>query len=123
MHPGITCGFCGRGGCDTQLVKAQSAASKYTATASSCPHAHTFSLNKARRFSHVMPCTNVPLQCALCPKDAHTRLRPVFWKYSMFHHIQTAHPDHWDWHADKLAAVVDFCADIIKVCFPAVRGR
>lgn len=49
-----------------------------------------------------MPCTNVPLQCALCPKDAHTRLRPVFWKYSMFHHIQTAHPDHWDWHAHRV---------------------
>lgn len=102
IHPGNPCGFCGRASCDIRLVKAQSPASKYTAAASSCQHAHTFSLNKARRFSTVMPCTNVPIQCALCPKDHVTKLRPVYWKYNMFHHIQTVHPDHWDWQARRV---------------------
>lgn len=23
--------------------------------------------------------------------------------------------DHWDWHEDKLATVVDFCADLLSV--------
>ena len=87
------------------LVKASSPASKYTATTSNCPHAHTFSLNKARRFSGVMPCTNVPVPCALCPRDPHTKLRPVHWKYNMFHHIRAAHPAHWDAAAHRVRDV------------------
>ena len=49
-----------------------------------------------------MPCTNVPIQCALCPKDPVTKLKPVYWKYNMFHHIQNAHPDHWDWEIGRI---------------------
>ncbi|EKM60333.1 uncharacterized protein PHACADRAFT_203559 [Phanerochaete carnosa HHB-10118-sp] len=102
VHPSNPCGFCGRAGCDINLVKTDSPASKYTATTSNCPHAHSFSWNKARRFSSVMPCTNVPVQCLLCPKDPFTKLRTVYWKYNMFHHIQTAHPEHWDWQAHRV---------------------
>ncbi|KAK7020893.1 hypothetical protein R3P38DRAFT_2476307, partial [Favolaschia claudopus] len=64
--------------------------------ASSCSRAHSFSYGHRKKYSAATPCTNVPIFCLLCPTTPPRKSPPVFWKYSIYSHIQRAHPQHWD---------------------------
>ena len=59
---------------------------------STCPNIFPIRLKSAAKFSPNSPCTNVPLQCPLCPADSLERI----WKYNMQAHISShkdANPD------------------------------
>lgn len=55
--------------------------------ASSCPNLVNFSYAKASKSTQTSPCSNVPLLCPLCPKDA-----PAVWRYNMKYHLMNTHP-------------------------------
>ena len=63
---------------------------------SNCPGAHKFSYAAAQKGSQNTPCTNVPLECTLCPRNQSSNKLPVIWKYNMRAHIKISHPEHWD---------------------------
>jgi len=42
--------------------------------------------------SQITPCTNVPLNCPLCPKG-YNQQEPTFWKYNLIHHMLDHHLD------------------------------
>ena len=57
-----------------------------------CPNIFPIRLKSAAKFSPNSPCTNVLLQCPLCPADSLERI----WKYNMQAHISShkdANPD------------------------------
>jgi hypothetical protein len=54
---------------------------------SHCLNLKKISLVKASKFTKQSPCTNVPIQCSLCPKASDTA-----WKYNMCAHIPKEHP-------------------------------
>ncbi|KAJ7736281.1 hypothetical protein B0H16DRAFT_1326584 [Mycena metata] len=86
------CGFCGRSGCSVDIEKN----GKTLKATSSCPRQHAFAYGHAKKYSVATPCTNVPIICALCPIHPPRKFPPVFWKYSILHHIQDVHPRHMD---------------------------
>ncbi|KAH9910636.1 uncharacterized protein B0H18DRAFT_1176982 [Fomitopsis serialis] len=92
IHSVYPCGFCGRTGCNIDLLKTSSSYQP----ASNCPHAHKFNLAPAKKYSARMPSTNVPLHCDLCETDPTTKKKPTFWKYNIFNHIQDKHPRNWE---------------------------
>ncbi|KAJ7758390.1 hypothetical protein B0H16DRAFT_1689376 [Mycena metata] len=94
------CGFCGRGWCSTDLSGLPTARATPKCT-STCPRAHAFSYGHAKKYSANTPCTNVPIFCTLCLPIPPRKSPAVFWKYSMFAHIQTAHPRFWDESSNK----------------------
>jgi len=65
------------------LFKQQSKSAKHWATfGSHCK----ISLKHAAKFSKKSPCTNVPLQCALC-----TKVSDAIWKYNLLSHLSRVH--------------------------------
>lgn len=44
----------------------------------------------AAQFSKIMPCTNVPIHCPLCPA-ATSGVPKTIWKYNVVHHLLTDH--------------------------------
>jgi hypothetical protein len=54
---------------------------------SRCPNLYKIQLTSATKYSRTSPCTNVPLQCPLCPKPS-----DCIWKYNMRAHILERHP-------------------------------
>jgi hypothetical protein len=54
---------------------------------SRCPNLKKISLATASKFTEKSPCTNVPLQCPLCPKSS-----DAVWKYNLCAHIRRYHP-------------------------------
>ncbi|KAJ6600675.1 hypothetical protein B0H10DRAFT_1958705 [Mycena sp. CBHHK59/15] len=63
---------------------------------SSCPHQHKFSYSHAKKFSSQTPSTNVPVYYGLCSPVPPWKTPPAFWKYSIYPHILSAHPQNWD---------------------------
>ena len=55
---------------------------------STCPNIFQICLKSAAKFSQSSPCTNVPLQCPLCPPDSLERI----WKYNLHAHL-SSHKD------------------------------
>ena len=55
---------------------------------STCPNIFQIRLKSAAKFSQSSPCTNVPLQCPLCPPDSLERI----WKYNLHAHL-SSHKD------------------------------
>ncbi|KAF7433848.1 hypothetical protein PC9H_005814 [Pleurotus ostreatus] len=90
------CGFCGKLTCGPTSMKPHSR----TEVTSLCPRMHSFSLGHASRSSKGHPSTNVPVGCPFCPASPSCP-PPVFWKYSMFFHIQQAHSRYWDSEAHQ----------------------
>ncbi|KAJ7605499.1 hypothetical protein DFH06DRAFT_1384981 [Mycena polygramma] len=86
------CGFCGRTGCNVDVLKK----GKALKAVSECSRQHPFAYGHAKKYSAATPSTNVPVICALCPLLPPRKIRPVFWKYSMHDHIRTTHPRNWD---------------------------
>ncbi|KAF8200488.1 hypothetical protein K438DRAFT_1582738, partial [Mycena galopus ATCC 62051] len=89
------CGFCGRGKCQTDLSGLPNSRNMPKCT-SNCPRAHSFSYRHVKKYSANTPCTNVPIFCTLCLPIAPRKSPAVFWKYSMYAHIRSAHPRYWD---------------------------
>jgi hypothetical protein len=86
------CGFCGRSGCSVDMVKSN----KSFGATSSCIRQHPFSYGFAKKYSVAAPSTNIPISCALDTMTPPRKLPPVFWKYSIYSHIQEKHPRYWD---------------------------
>jgi len=53
-----------------------------------CPMKLNFSYNVAAESSSSSPCSNVPVQCPLCP-----RISPAVWKYFLKTHFEIQHPN------------------------------
>ncbi|KAJ7608465.1 hypothetical protein DFH06DRAFT_1017692 [Mycena polygramma] len=82
------CGWCGLEGCHTQLTESARGVAQIT---SSCGYHYTKMIYKsAATFTPATPCTNVPLQCPLCPLSKSGN-RKTIWKYNAFFHLLTEH--------------------------------
>lgn len=58
---------------------------------SSCEfHYAKMSQASARRFSSSASCTNIPINCVICPQGLDHQ-HPTFWKYNLHHHILEFH--------------------------------
>ena len=51
-----------------------------------CGRQVNFSYKWAAEYNDHSPCTNVPLICKLCPKEA-----PAVWRYNLKHHLERVH--------------------------------
>lgn len=54
---------------------------------SHCPNLAKFNYAVAAVADASHPCSNVPVQCTLCPSDA-----PGVWRYNMLEHLKSKHP-------------------------------
>ena len=83
------CGLCLSTGqlCKIRLVKRAKKGVQIDMVNSHCPNLKKISLAKASKFTKQSPCTNVPMQCPLCPKGS-----DAVWKYNMCAHIRKDHP-------------------------------
>lgn len=86
----IPCGFCGLDGCITQLAMSFIGKKCGQATiVSTCLYHHSKMNYKAASVSSKnAPCTNIPIQCSLCPQ--------TIWKYNAVNHfiIEHSNSDH-----------------------------
>ena len=83
------CGWCGRDGCTTDFIP--SSASRPVAITSTCQY-HYKEMNyiRAAAYSESSPCTNVTINCLICPPDFDGKLT-TFWKYNFKVHMHTDH--------------------------------
>ncbi|KAF9457045.1 hypothetical protein BDZ94DRAFT_1228616 [Collybia nuda] len=94
LRPGVVvkdiidaCGWCGRDGCQTHLIKKGSSIS----ITSNCPyHYQKLSYKRALQSSQASPCTNVPIHCPICPPSL-TGQPKSFWKYNALYHLASHH--------------------------------
>ncbi|KAJ7468107.1 hypothetical protein FB451DRAFT_1137242 [Mycena latifolia] len=86
------CGFCGRAGCNIEMIKS----GRSFKVTSSCMRQHSFAYGPAKKYSAATPSTNVPVICELCDIVPPRKTRPPVWKYSILSHIQSKHPRYWD---------------------------
>ena len=87
LHP---CGWCGLEGCKTQpeIIKFTGKSSKIT---SNCPYHYTSMIySKAIECREASPCTNVPLNCPICPHGLGNQ-QCTFWKYNFLQHMTSEH--------------------------------
>ncbi|EDR04579.1 uncharacterized protein LACBIDRAFT_330513 [Laccaria bicolor S238N-H82] len=81
------CGWCGRDGCKTQLVESKNTV-KIT---SNCEyHYEKMQYKAAGRPTNLKPCTNIPLNCTICPPASNGQL-VTFWKYEFITHMVDKH--------------------------------
>ncbi|KAJ6526383.1 hypothetical protein B0H19DRAFT_970619 [Mycena capillaripes] len=83
------CGWCGlEGQCHTQLTYKKKSMVQIT---SNCSYHYAKMMYKsAATFSPAAPCTNVPLQCSLCPVSKSGNQKTI-WKYNAFFHLLAEH--------------------------------
>jgi hypothetical protein len=83
------CGLCLSTGqlCKICLVKRAKKGIQIDLVNSHCPNLKKISLAKASKFTKQSPCTNVPMQCPLCPK-----VSDAVCKYNLCTHIWKDHP-------------------------------
>ncbi|KAJ7032090.1 hypothetical protein C8F04DRAFT_1185331 [Mycena alexandri] len=86
---GEPCGWCGlEGQCHTQLTPRLKGAVQIT---SSCSyHYNRMVYKSAATSTAAAPCTNVPLQCTLCPISKSGNSKTI-WKYNAFFHLLAEH--------------------------------
>ncbi|KAL0952445.1 hypothetical protein HGRIS_006714 [Hohenbuehelia grisea] len=110
------CGFCGR---DSQVEPCGRICMKVTAKKtdiiSDCRRQHKFSMGHARVPSQRQPSTNIPIACKLCRPDRITSLFPCFWKYGIYIHIKTDHPNHWDQDLNQPRDLPDDLAGLLEI--------
>ena len=84
------CGWCGLDGCRTQLITTETKAENitYKITSNCTYHYVGMIYSKAIEFRSTSPCTNVPLNCPLCPAGSKQQ---TFWKYNFFQHMSEFH--------------------------------
>lgn len=81
------CGWCGRDGCQTQLVKKGTSFS----ITYDCPyHYEKLTYKRALQTSQASPCANVPINCPVCPPSLTGQPRS-FWKYNALYHLASQH--------------------------------
>ncbi|KAJ7099638.1 hypothetical protein C8R43DRAFT_964190 [Mycena crocata] len=82
------CGWCGlEGQCHTQLTEKKNSVQ----ITSNCAYHYAKMMYKpAATFSSAAPCTNVPLQCSLCPISKSGNQKTI-WKYNAFFHLIAEH--------------------------------
>jgi hypothetical protein len=83
------CGFCLNTAmlCTIRLIQSIKKGNKIDMINSHCPNLKKVSLATASKFTEKSPCTNIPLQCPLCPKVSN-----AVWKYNLCAHIRKHHP-------------------------------
>jgi hypothetical protein len=82
------CGFCGLDGCLTQLLEKKGGG--FTIT-SNCPYHYVqMQYRVAVQFSKSSPCTNVPIQCPICPTLV-SKAPQTIWKYNALFHLTSEH--------------------------------
>ncbi|KAF5335719.1 hypothetical protein D9611_009624 [Ephemerocybe angulata] len=89
------CGWCGMGGCRTQLsvTKAKrSGKTKYEVNSDCEYHWSGLKYENAKSYKMSSPSTNLPIHCTLCPPTS-TGQYPTFWKYNFYHHMILHHKD------------------------------
>ncbi|KAK7020913.1 hypothetical protein R3P38DRAFT_3548264 [Favolaschia claudopus] len=86
------CGWCGlEGECHTQLTSSSKKNSTTVQITSNCSYHYAKMMYKAAKtFSEAAPCTNVPLQCPLCPISKSGN-RKTIWKYNALFHLLAEH--------------------------------
>jgi hypothetical protein len=85
------CGFCGRDGCVTILLKQ----GKKLIVKSSCPYRlENMSMKRVLKITKNEPCTNAPIHCLIpgCPSTV-SRVPRTIWRYNAVYHFITIHPD------------------------------
>lgn len=82
------CGFCGMDGCLTQFKSKNTGGGSIT---SSCQYHYVGMVYKAAAsWSKGMPCTNVPINCPLCPISVSGDHQTI-WKYNALYHLASEH--------------------------------
>ena len=82
------CGWCGLEGCWTQLTQVTGKPVKIT---SNCAyHYANMAYLKALEAKESSPCTNIPLNCPICPVGLNEH-RQTFWKYNFIQHMAEKH--------------------------------
>ncbi|GJE90927.1 hypothetical protein PsYK624_070740 [Phanerochaete sordida] len=120
INPGTACGFCGRSGTCRLILPDEALQAPPDAQdvelVFSCERARMTSHDQARTYSRESPSTNVPVACAIC-LDAHDAVvdGAVHWKFGIFHHIRTAHPEHWDANAQRVKNIPETFVPFISV--------
>ena len=93
----IPCGFCGLDGCITQLATSFSKKKHgQTTIVSTCLYHHSkMNYKAASVFSQKSPCTNIPIQCSICPPTSSGSPQTI-WKYNAVNHfiIKHSNSDH-----------------------------
>jgi len=70
--------------------------------------------SSAKKVSPRLPCTNIPIQCTLCPADENGE-RTTTWKYNTWIHIATAHADPVDlWKVPDIPYSLQFAMHVLK---------
>ena len=84
------CGFCLRPApmCQIYVMKGHGTGGKSTVnrSKSKCPNLVRFNYKNAAQSSERSPCSNVPVNCTLCPENS-----PAVWTYSLQSHYQEHH--------------------------------
>ncbi|KAL1749281.1 hypothetical protein HDZ31DRAFT_28139 [Schizophyllum fasciatum] len=91
LVPGIDpCGWCGVEDCRTTLTFDAKGSAKLASTCTY--HYSTMRYSAAKDGTKKGPsrCTNVPLQCSICPPSIHGQ-HPTFWKYNAITHLTLMH--------------------------------
>ena len=70
-----------------QKVKGSKSLIKIDLANSHCPNLVKFNYTVAAVADKSHPCSNVPVQCMLCPSDM-----PSVWRYNMLEHLKSKHP-------------------------------
>ncbi|KAF8979201.1 hypothetical protein BDQ17DRAFT_1264979, partial [Cyathus striatus] len=88
---GVLCGLCLRSPsqCQYFLGKGKGASGKIRIdqkASNGCLMKMNFSYNVAAESTTSSPCSNVPVQCPICPKSD-----PAIWKYFLKHHFEDKH--------------------------------
>ena len=80
LRPSPTCTF------ELKKGKGANASLQINSKTSHCANLMTFSYSVAAVSGTRSPCSNVPILCSWCPKDA-----PAVWKYNMSAHVTDKH--------------------------------
>lgn len=120
INPATACGFCGRSGTCKFILPEETLQAppdaQDVALVFSCERARMTSHDQAKAYSPESPSTNVPVACAIC-LDAHDAVVDgvVHWKFGIFHHIRTMHPEHWDPIAQRVKNIPESFVPFLSV--------
>jgi hypothetical protein len=97
MQIGVSpCGWCVREGCTVQL------SNNTNNISSSCSYHYTKMMYaKAAQYSKTSPCTNVPINCPICPEGLSGQPRTIR-KYNALAHFAAEHVPHVPVGGDEL---------------------
>ncbi|EKM50043.1 uncharacterized protein PHACADRAFT_200891 [Phanerochaete carnosa HHB-10118-sp] len=120
VNPASACGFCGRSGTCKLILPDEALQAPPDAQdvmlIFSCKRACMSSHDQVKRYTSKNCSTNVPVACAFCLDSYDAVVEgAVHWKFSIFHHIQTVHPEYWDHVAQRVVNIPETFVPFISV--------